>query len=301
MEEEIRREPFPFDENVVFRESSFFKKPNAPLSLPTPTEVREVASHSENPRAKLVTRPPPVIFSNLGLLVKYGTEVALAEGQCLLFIHNTLSKVLPVPEVYGWCKDDDQVFLYMELVDGMTMEKSWDTMVEGEKTSVCQQLHDMVVALRGVQQDSWPPFIGHVGKQPLLDIIFTDSNSPTAGPFESVSDFHDWFTTAYGPTQDDQDASPHPYRSFLPDNVPIVFTHADLHPSNIILSSGPNPQIIAIIDWHQSGWYPDYWEYCKARWTSRIGSEWESKYLPLVLDRREFYDYWDYFVLARGV
>jgi hypothetical protein len=33
----------------------------------------------------------------------------------------------------------------------------------------------------------------------------------------------------------------------------------------------------------------------------RIGQEWESKYLPLVLDRREFYDYWDYFVLARGV
>jgi hypothetical protein len=158
MEEEIRREPFPFDENVVFRESSFFKKPNAPLSLPTPTEVKEVASHSENPRAKLVTRPPPVTFPNLGLLVKYGTEVALAEGQCLLFIRNTLSEVVPVPEVYGWCKDDDQVFIYMELVDGMTLEKSWDTMIEGEKTSVCQQLHDMVHALRGVKQDS--SFIG---------------------------------------------------------------------------------------------------------------------------------------------
>jgi hypothetical protein len=42
-------------------------------------------------------------------------------------------------------------------------------------------------------------------------------------------------------------------------------------------------------------------EYCKAWWTSRIGEEWESKYLPLVLDRREVYDYWDYFVLARGI
>jgi hypothetical protein len=160
MEQEIRLEPFPFDKNVEFRESSFFKKPNAPLSLPTPTEVREVASHSENPRAKLVTRPPPVTFPNLGLLVKYGTEVTLAEGQCLLFIRNTLSEVVPVPEVYGWCKDDDQVFIYMELVDGMTLEKSWDTMTEGEKTSVGQQLHDMVDALRGLKQYSWPPFIG---------------------------------------------------------------------------------------------------------------------------------------------
>jgi hypothetical protein len=158
--EETRLEPFPFDENVVFRESSFFKKPNAPLSFPTPTEVREVASHSENPRAGLITRPQPVIFPNLGLLVKYGTEVTLAEGQCLLFIRNNLSEVVPVPEVYGWCKDGDQAFIYMELVNGMTLETSWDTMIEGEKTAVCQQLHDMVDALRGLKQDSWPPFIG---------------------------------------------------------------------------------------------------------------------------------------------
>jgi len=160
MEEEIRREPFPFDENVVFRESSFFKKPNAPLSFPTPTVVREVASHSKNPRAELVTRPPPAIFSNLGLLVKYGTEVAIAEGQCLLFIRNTLSEVVPVPEVYESCKDDDQVFIYMELGDGMTLKRSWDTMIEGERMSVCQQLHDMVYVLRGVKQDFWLPFVG---------------------------------------------------------------------------------------------------------------------------------------------
>ncbi|KAH6618833.1 hypothetical protein C7974DRAFT_400979 [Boeremia exigua] len=153
MEEETRHEPFPFDENVVSCKSSFFKKPNAPLSLPTPTEVREVASRSENPRAKLITRPPPVAFPGIGLLVKYGTEVTLAEGQCLLFIRNTLSRVVPVPEVYGWCKDGNQVFIYMELVDGITLEKSWDTMIEGEKTSVCQQLHDMVDALGSIKQD----------------------------------------------------------------------------------------------------------------------------------------------------
>jgi hypothetical protein len=85
MEEMIRREPFLFDENVVFRESSFFKEPNASLSLPTPTEVREVATHSENPRAELVTRPSPVIFPGLGMLMKYGTEVSVTEGQCSLF------------------------------------------------------------------------------------------------------------------------------------------------------------------------------------------------------------------------
>jgi hypothetical protein len=47
MEEEIRLKPFPFNENVIFRESSFFKKSNALLYLPTLTEVREVAHHFE--------------------------------------------------------------------------------------------------------------------------------------------------------------------------------------------------------------------------------------------------------------
>ncbi|KAF1956562.1 hypothetical protein CC80DRAFT_593305 [Byssothecium circinans] len=161
----------------------------------------------------------------------------------------------------------------------------------------------MIDAWRGLQE--WtPPFVGHVGGQPLLDIIFTNSCSINAGPFSSVSKFHQWFTHALGPSRtvtDFEDRSPHPYSSFLPEDAPIVFTHADLHPSNIILSNGPLPQIIAIIDWHQSGWYPAYWEYCKARWTSKIGGEWEEKYLPLLLDRYDFYDYWDYFVLARGV
>ena len=42
--------------------------------------------------------------------------------------------------------------------------------------------------------------------------------------------------------------------------------HNDLLPPRIILSPGPNPEVAAIIDWAQAGWYPAYWEYYKARW-----------------------------------
>lgn len=95
---------------------------------------------------------------------------------------------------------------------------------------------------------------GHIDKQPLLDMVFTDTCSPTAGPFSSVSEFYDWFTSTFGLDRDMdvKDISTHSYRSFLPDNVPIVFTHADLHFSNIIVSSGPSPHVVAIVDWHQS-------------------------------------------------
>jgi hypothetical protein len=93
----------------------------------------------------------------------------------------------------------------------------------------------------------------------------------------------------------------HPMRSLLPDNVPIVFTHGDLHRGNIIISSKGVPRVLAIVDWHQSGWYPAYWAFCKALWTTAIGDEWESKYLPMIMDSWDCYGPWDYFVLSLGV
>jgi len=291
--------PIMHDKDVLFHDSFSFQRLNTFAYLPSPTEVREVASRSANRGAKLRTRPPPVCFPSLGLLVKYGTEITSAEGQCLLFLRKKLPTV-PVPKVFGWCEDDDQVFIYMELMEGITLEKSWDTLPEDDRLALCQQLRGMIDSWRRLSCDLTPPYIGHVNKQPLLDVVFTNTCSPTAGPFSSVSKFHDWFTSSYGPRRDNPNIPPHPYRYFLPDDVPIVFTHGDLHPSNIIVSFGPNPRVVAIIDWHQSGWYPAYWEYCKARWTSWIGKEWESKYLPLILDRHDCYDYWDSFILARG-
>jgi hypothetical protein len=141
---------------------------------------------------------------------------------------------------------------------------------------------------------------GHIGRQPLQDVIF-ERVSP-AGPFPTVSAFHDWFSfpnkLRRGRLQD------HPFRSELrdADGEPITFTHGDLHRSNILVSSTGPPKILALIDWHQSGWLPAYWEFCKARWTTNIGEdEWEVKYLPKIVQPYERYDYWDYFVLSLGV
>jgi thiamine kinase-like enzyme len=41
----------------------------------------------------------------------------------------------------------------------------------------------------------------------------------------------------------------------------IKFTHNDLHFSNIMVNNG---HISSLIDWADSGWYPDYWEYVSA-------------------------------------
>jgi hypothetical protein len=141
-----------YDDEVNSQDSSFFQIHDVP-SLPSPKQVREIASRSKDPRTMRRTRPPPVYFPSLGMCVKYGTEITIAEGQCLLFVRSKLSPYVPVPEVYGWCKDDGQVFVYMELVDGITLEESWEGMKEEDRLAVCEQLRGMIDAWRGLQCD----------------------------------------------------------------------------------------------------------------------------------------------------
>jgi hypothetical protein len=76
---------------------------------------------------------------------------------------------------------------------------------------------------------------------------------------------------------------PHPYRQLLPDDAAVVFTHADLHPSNILVSGSSQCRGIALIDWAQSGWYPDYWEFRKAQFTVDSTSDWRTEYIPIFL------------------
>jgi hypothetical protein len=68
-----------------------------------------------------------------------------------------------------------------------------------------------------------------------------------------------------------------------------------------MLSRDRPPRIIAIIDWHQSGWLPDYWEFCKSMYTIRPGDEWEGFVSKFLTSEEEAYYYWEYFTLSLGV
>ncbi len=101
-----------------------------------------------------------------------------------------------------------------------------------------------------------------------------------------MKDFHDWFIQQYKRRVHDPETIPEPYREHLPDDSEIVFTHGDLHRSNIIVSA-TSPRVVALIDWEQSAWLPAYWENCKAQMSTWTAEEWAVKYLPLILDQDE--------------
>ncbi|KAF4993412.1 hypothetical protein FGRMN_6499 [Fusarium graminum] len=280
----------PSGPTVAFRESSFFSQNNPDVVLPSPREVL-AKSESQEPNFHHRSYHRPVIFESLGLVVKFGKEpsVSIAEGQCLWALRRCLPSV-PVPEIYGWTEEDDQIFLYIQLLQGATLEKRWETLCDDERVSVCGQLRDMISDLRQLKQEPEDQFLGHIDRGPYTDIVFTNGTLPRAGPFASVREFHNWLSTmtklhvwnAHWKGYELEDV-PDPFRQMLPDDASVVFTHSDLHPSNIMVSEDNPCRVVALIDWHQSGWYPDYWEFSKAEFTAEPRSEWVTKYLPMFL------------------
>ncbi|KAH7191806.1 kinase-like domain-containing protein [Fusarium flagelliforme] len=274
----------PSGPNVVFHESSYFSR-NRGQPFPALSEIRTEGAHQHSASYHDKTDPQPVLFESLGLLVKYGKgRVQFAKGQCLWALKHLVPEV-PVPEIYGWATEGDFVILYMELVKGVTVEKRWPSMTDEERAGLWKGVRDVVDNLRKLSQEPNEHFIGQIDRGRIYDHALDNSHTPRLGPFANVKEFHDWLSRAirmgakvHWPglkPEEHRDG----YRHLVPDNAAIVFTHADLHPTNVMVGAENPSKIAAVIDWGQSGWWPDYWEFYKAEWTSEIRSDWHQHLL----------------------
>ncbi|KAF7174390.1 hypothetical protein CNMCM5623_007091 [Aspergillus felis] len=262
------------EKEVDFPDTSFFTT-SPGRQLPSPAEVRALSKD-----IGILSQPAPIRFENLNLIVKCGRYVTTCEALNLWMIKKVFGDEVPVPELFGWRVDDENyVFIYMELIPGPTLEECWGRLSIIEKKAIVEELSRITKNLRRLAQDPSHQFIGSVNGQYLLDFVFEDQ--PRDGPFPSIKAFNDWFALLhqlrFAHRYDD------PNRCLLPDTGEIKFTHADLNPRNIIVSS-VDPSRLVIADWQQSGWYPDYWEYCKALCTCSYKDEWRKIYIDQFLE-----------------
>lgn len=102
----------------------------------------------------------------MNLIVKYGLTIRKTEGQCLWAIHHLCPNV-PVPEVYGWCQDEGETFIYMQKMEASTLEQEWSGVDVETKYEICTQLRCILDELRQLQQHPSNQFIGK------YDILFT--------------------------------------------------------------------------------------------------------------------------------
>jgi len=157
---EISPTSLPSDDDVVFPGSAFFRDHGAHAELPTPAMVREESIRPKNLSGCWAHKPWAVPFFSMKLLVKYGSSLSIAEGQCLWAIRKALGQDIPVPEVYGWRRDGNEVFIYMQLIEGQTLEDIWDKLAQTDRALIRRQLRHIVTSLRSLRQASGDPFIG---------------------------------------------------------------------------------------------------------------------------------------------
>lgn len=142
--------------SVDFLETRFFREHGSGSSsqLPEPASLRALRPD---------TNSGIVRFEKLGLFVKYGLEhkVGIEEAQTLQAIHRAFpNNEIPVPELVAWRRSEGVNFIYMSLVDGITLESCWMELTEAEKTTITNQLQDAVQSLRSMQQHHGESFIG---------------------------------------------------------------------------------------------------------------------------------------------
>ncbi|KAI2730428.1 hypothetical protein CBS147332_2280 [Penicillium roqueforti] len=267
----------PKSPNFDVKDSQFFRKFT---KLPSPEEVRLQAKAQH---------------------LAEGGIVRTSEGQCLYALGQLLKDDIPIPEIYGWREDGGETFLYMEYLQGQTLEQVWDNLGPDNRVSICYELRTIVNHIRRLQQKPGESFVGDIAQDHLYDRVF-EVKSPEAGTFNTVREFHDWFTFLHRRPMPDPYIVPiEPFRQDLPDDSEIKFTHSDLHRSNILITRSEPYRVLAVVDWEQSGWLPMYLEARKAQYTADT-QEWSKKYLPMILCQyTSTWDTWAYYTAALGV
>ncbi|KAE9410749.1 hypothetical protein BT96DRAFT_237017 [Gymnopus androsaceus JB14] len=148
----------------------------------------------------------------------------------------------------------------MDYVKGRTIGQVWPTYSIWQKITVAFTLRRYLRQLHRLKTDSSPP--GPIGNEPSECDSPIFSVRPPRGPFASYAELSDFFDERCKMGLDDNNV---PYndssRTVRFDDLnssPLVMTHQDLNPRNIIVSESGR---IWIVDWEKVGYYPPWFEY----------------------------------------
>lgn len=159
---------------------------------------------------------------------------------------------IPAPRPHGLIKFGYFCIIFQSYVPSMTLTKVWPSLTHDDKIHVRNQLEDIFKKLRSIRKKEGHP-LGGVGGEGVKDYK-GDTIVNTAAQFEDFV-----FSTPHHGSNT--------YAtflcSFLTDSIQgSVFTHGDIRQDNIMvkLSQDNGWVVTGLIDWEDSGFYPEYHE-----------------------------------------
>ncbi|KAF9630101.1 hypothetical protein BFW01_g282 [Lasiodiplodia theobromae] len=217
--------------------------------------------------------------------VKFGRRVTMLEAKNLEYVSK--NSEVPVPKFFTAFTEPEtsSTFIVMEYIDGHELGDIWKSLTPPEKQDVGKQIQNAVETLRALQP---PDYFGSVGRQAFADGVFYYPHGPNPaikGPFKTEDELNEGMILRMA--EFIPQASQTLMRTLMSTTLrghKATFTHGDLQPKNIIVrrtgtkDDGSGMFEIKIIDWENSGWYPEYWEFCNAT----IGGSSKADWLELV-------------------
>lgn len=171
------------------------------------------------------------------------------------------SSDIKVPSPLDFVSDSKSAFLLTSRVPGDRLGFCIDTLSDEELAGLVCQLRQFVGHLRMMQRDALAQnTISNAVGGACYDFRITAARDDDfVGPFANEDDFND--TLRCGALPGVIQRKRHR----------IVFTHGDLNMRNILVRNG---NLSGVVDWENSGWYPEYWEYTKACYATKFHRRW---------------------------
>ncbi|UNI14719.1 hypothetical protein JDV02_001320 [Purpureocillium takamizusanense] len=187
-------------------------------------------------------------------VVKSGKRIAVGEAEALRV---AAQAGIPAPSVHDvHLSSDGGGRIRMDYIDGQPLDQLWPDMCAAQRKDVALQLREIVDRMRSAAPPP-PNLIGACDGTEIRDtrLYFTYHSAPC----RDEAGFNEFLLSSlYKVTP------PLVWEAFtrrLRTDHRIVLSHCDLTPRNILVDK--DGRIIGLVDWEDSGWYPEYWEYVK--------------------------------------
>ncbi|KAJ5735717.1 uncharacterized protein N7483_000842 [Penicillium malachiteum] len=180
---------------------------------------------------------------------------------------------IPVPRVICAFTHCQKTYILMERIKGDMIGVGWVRRDEESKAKLLSKLKSMIQEMREIPAPEGTKIASADGGS-MFDCRLpgTSFKMLRFGPFNGIQDFHRHLRSGieFDPTCT-FDPEIQEFITQHGKSWPLKFTHGDLSSLNILIRGD---DIVGIIDWETSGWYPSYWEYTTAYQVNPQNSFW---------------------------